>query len=107
MGDIFEAYVAAVILSDPAGGLARAISWLKALWGMTLRKEIIQEEKCGLKIDNPLWRLRGSIGLDDPSASVEAPPLNPKERLHKMLGAKGETAFVHCRRLFDWMGRAE
>ena len=89
MGDIFEAYVAAVILSDPAGGLVRAISWLKALWGMTVRKEIIQEEKYGLKIDNPLWRLRGSIGLDDPSASVEAPPPNPKERLHKMLGAKG------------------
>ena len=30
--DVFEAYVAAVILSDPAQGFARADAWLRALW---------------------------------------------------------------------------
>ena len=32
MGDVFEAYVAAVILSDPANGFAVAEAWLTQLW---------------------------------------------------------------------------
>jgi len=40
MGDIFEAYVAAVVLSDPASGFARASAWLKALWAGTIQKQI-------------------------------------------------------------------
>lgn len=32
MGDIFEAYVAAVILSDPVNGFSTAESWLTKLW---------------------------------------------------------------------------
>ena len=32
MGDVFEAYVAAVILSDPAKGFAVAEAWLTQLW---------------------------------------------------------------------------
>lgn len=32
MGDIFEAYVAAVILSDPTGGFQTVETWLHALW---------------------------------------------------------------------------
>lgn len=32
MGDVFEAYVAAVILSDPADGFAVAEAWLTHLW---------------------------------------------------------------------------
>jgi ribonuclease-3 len=89
MGDIFEAYVAAVVLSDPEDGLTRATAWLKDLWGMTIQKEILEEEKNGIKIDSPLWRLRGSRGLDEPSASMQQLLLNPKEKLKQMLGAKG------------------
>jgi ribonuclease-3 len=88
MGDIFEAYVAAVILSDPKNGVARATDWLKKLWSMTLKKEIINEEKSGIKYDSPMWRLRGNAGyvkVDD----SERIQLGPKEQLQKLLGAKG------------------
>ncbi|KAM7209522.1 Ribonuclease III domain containing protein [Naviculisporaceae sp. PSN 640] len=43
-GDIFEAYVAAIILSDPKTGVQRTCEWLKALWAPELRKEIQKEE---------------------------------------------------------------
>ena len=38
MGDVFEAYVAAVILSDPANGFAVAEAWLTRLWEPKLSK---------------------------------------------------------------------
>lgn len=40
IADIFEAYVAAIVLSDPEEGFNRVASWLKALWAGTLAKEI-------------------------------------------------------------------
>jgi ribonuclease III len=43
--DMFEAYVAAVILSDPQNGLQAVTVWLKALWGRTLREQIIEAER--------------------------------------------------------------
>lgn len=39
-GDMFEAYVAAVILSDRERGPARAVAWLKALWARTVADDI-------------------------------------------------------------------
>lgn len=36
MGDVFEAYVAAVVLSDPAHGFTTAEEWLTELWAPTL-----------------------------------------------------------------------
>ncbi|KAE8449765.1 hypothetical protein EG329_007540 [Mollisiaceae sp. DMI_Dod_QoI] len=90
MGDIFEAYVAAVVLSDPENGVMRASEWLKDLWGMTIAKDIIHEERSGLKIDSPLWRLRGLTEPVQPvSSAAEKMPLNPKEQLLKMIGSKG------------------
>lgn len=85
LGDIFEAYVAAVVLSDPAEGIIRVSAWLKDLWGMTIKKEIIEEEKHGLKIGSPLWSLRGDVV----GAKSVLPPLNYKERLQKLLVSKG------------------
>ena len=32
LGDVFEAYIAAIVLSDPENGFARAEAWLTALW---------------------------------------------------------------------------
>ena len=88
LGDIFEAYVAAVVLSDPEDGITRVSAWLKDLWGMTLKKEIIEEEKHGLKIKSPLWNLPKPADRAQPAAPV-APPPNPKERLQKLLGSTG------------------
>lgn len=44
MGDIFEAYVAAVVLSDPANGVQRVSEWLKSLWAMKISRQIIEQE---------------------------------------------------------------
>jgi len=44
LGDIFESYVGAVILSDPENGVQRAADWLKALWGPELENDIRREE---------------------------------------------------------------
>lgn len=92
MGDIFEAYIAAVILSDPHNGVARATDWLKKLWSMTLKKEIINQEKSGMKYDSPMWRLRGNAGwvrIAEKTADPEPVQLGPKEQLQKLLGSKG------------------
>lgn len=44
-GDMFEAYVAAVILSDHERGPGRAVAWLKALWARTIADDIRRAEK--------------------------------------------------------------
>jgi ribonuclease III len=90
MGDIFESYVAAVVLSDPAEGVRRVSEWLKDIWGMTLAKDILQEERNGLLLDSPLWRLRGKAEPVQQIINKSQPaPLNPKEQLAKLLGSKG------------------
>ncbi|KFY05475.1 hypothetical protein V492_08514 [Pseudogymnoascus sp. VKM F-4246] len=45
LGDVFEAYVAAVIYSDPKNGVEKASNWLKALWAGTLSKEILEQDE--------------------------------------------------------------
>lgn len=88
MGDVFEAYVAAVILSDPAQGLKRAAEWLKDLWGRVLVKDIIHEERNGLKLESPMWRLRGAMPTTQ-GAAAAIDLSTPKEKLQKLLGVKG------------------
>ncbi|KAH8657075.1 ribonuclease III domain-containing protein [Tricladium varicosporioides] len=83
-GDIFEAYVAAIILSDPQNGVARATAWLKDLFGMVLREDIAAEERKEEEYQNPMWNL----GIAVPDTSKED-KLNMKDRLQKALGAKG------------------
>ncbi|KAF5875932.1 putative ribonuclease 3 protein [Botrytis fragariae] len=85
MGDIFEAYVAAIVLSDPKNGVSRASEWLKSLWAMVLSKEIQQEERNEDKLDSPLWRLRGNV---DQVQTKTKSVLNPKEKLQKALSSK-------------------
>ncbi len=43
--DMFEAYVAAVILSDPTNGIETSIRWLKALWGRSLIEDVQRAEQ--------------------------------------------------------------
>ncbi|GAB1313041.1 ribonuclease III [Madurella fahalii] len=45
LGDIFEAYVGAVVRSDPENGFNRASEWLKALWGPVLERQILEQER--------------------------------------------------------------
>ncbi|KFY21451.1 hypothetical protein V493_07398 [Pseudogymnoascus sp. VKM F-4281 (FW-2241)] len=45
LGDVFEAYVAAVIYSDPKNGVEKVSNWLKALWAGTLSKEILEQDE--------------------------------------------------------------
>ncbi|KAK0705109.1 ribonuclease III domain-containing protein [Lasiosphaeris hirsuta] len=44
LGDIFESYVGAIILSDPKDGVQRTADWLKALWAPMMERHILKEE---------------------------------------------------------------
>jgi ribonuclease-3 len=85
--DIFEAYIAAVILSDPAHGLERATQWLKGIWGRTIIRDIRAEGKKGAEFDSPIWNLRGRDATIEIVSSSQA-PLNAKEELQKKLQSK-------------------
>jgi ribonuclease-3 len=82
-GDVFEAYIAAVVLSDPANGFNKAVQWLKDLWGMTLRKDIIENEKRGLP-ESPMWKLQG-----DQVDVALIKEVNDKELLRRAIAAPG------------------
>jgi ribonuclease-3 len=44
-GDIFEAYVGAVVKSDAQHGNTNVVAWLKALWSRTIKDQIKQAER--------------------------------------------------------------
>ncbi|TAQ90795.1 hypothetical protein B7494_g842 [Chlorociboria aeruginascens] len=88
MGDIFEAYVAAVVLSDPLNGIARVYEWLKCLWAMTLAKEIMDEVEKGEPFDNPMWRLRGNTDPVENPMAAGPRKRNAKEQLAAMIGGR-------------------
>lgn len=67
LADILEAYVAAVVLSDPADGVSRATAWLKALWAGTIAKQI----------------------REAPTLTKKAAELPPKNQLANLILAKG------------------
>jgi ribonuclease-3 len=89
LGDVFEAYVGAVVLSDPVHGLSRAIQWLKDLWGMEILDLIVQEERSPTHgIKSPIWNLGSHVkAVDQPDPSFA--PTNHKDQLSKALGCKG------------------
>ena len=54
LADMFEAYVAAIILSDPETGFQRAETWMTELWAPILLEMYGPESKSALKADyNP------------------------------------------------------
>ncbi|KAL2136712.1 hypothetical protein VTI74DRAFT_2123 [Chaetomium olivicolor] len=67
LGDIFEAYVGALVRSDPERGFQRAADWLKSLWAPVLERHIREEES-------------GKNVVKD---------LNPKTQLEQLIGAPG------------------
>lgn len=61
LGDVFEAYVAAVIYSDPETGVERVSEWLKTLWAGTLKEEIMEQAKLDEKTSSgPIITLANS-----------------------------------------------
>jgi ribonuclease-3 len=78
-GDIFEAYVAAVILSDPIEGVSKVSEWLKALWAKTLSKQIADQERQNNEQEK----------RKDEGTSHSHLPL--KVQLRNRIGAKGVT----------------
>ncbi|KAK6609520.1 RNase3 domain-containing protein [Botrytis cinerea] len=58
MGDIFEAYVAAIVLADPENGVSRASEWLKSLWAMTKTKTVLNpKEKLQMALNSKVSKL--------------------------------------------------
>jgi ribonuclease III len=80
--DIFEAYVAIIVLSDPYLGLARASDWLKALWSKTIAHYLRDLEK---RPNLPAVRELGQI------PAVQGPRLAAKVRLASLVVVKGVT----------------
>ncbi|KAL2017802.1 hypothetical protein VTK56DRAFT_1665 [Thermocarpiscus australiensis] len=68
LGDIFEAYVGALIKSDPEDGFRRASEWLNALWGSVLEKQIREQES---------------------GRSLKEKEISPKTQLEQLIGAPG------------------
>lgn len=90
LGDVFEAYVAAIILSDPLNGIERASQWLKSLWGMTISEKILQEEKSDRKASSHLWQPQSNLSPEKIAEAFNNRPvtLNAKEQLQKLIGGK-------------------
>jgi ribonuclease-3 len=55
LGDVFEAYIAAIVLSDPEHGFVRAEAWLTALWTPKLlqTQEMRKYRNPGLVLQKP------------------------------------------------------
>lgn len=89
LGDIFEAYVGALIRSDPEHGFRRATEWLKALWGPVLERQIREEEGGGNARDRDIsakTQLEQVIGA--PGVRIEyrdLPSTGKKDRDTKQL----------------------
>ncbi len=95
LGDIFEAYVGALVRSDPENGMGRAAEWLKLLWGPVLERQILEEETGGRVRDmdlNPKTQLEQLIGAVGVRIEYRDLPLNGK----KDRDTKQDLYFVGC-----------
>lgn len=62
LGDIFEAHVAAIILSDPIRGVSRTATWLKELWSTTISKQIQKDSQPQPSLVAPVMGAASSAG---------------------------------------------
>jgi ribonuclease-3 len=95
LGDIFEAYVGALVRSDPENGLRRAAEWLKVLWGPVLEMQIREEESGGGVVNKdlgPKTELARLIGA--PGVKIEYRDLPTHGKKDRATG--GELFFVGC-----------
>lgn len=86
LGDIFEAYVGAVILSDPQNGVQRAAEWLKALWGPELADAIRKEEntKPATSQISPKTELERAISVPGVKIQYRDLPNYRKDKMTKL-----------------------
>ncbi|KLU83382.1 ribonuclease 3 [Magnaporthiopsis poae ATCC 64411] len=87
LGDVFESYVGAIIVSDPGCGVARAASWLKGVWAMTIAHKIREEEQRQQSARD------GKVGssnhsLENPTELIAEPPKVLLSRLLVVPGVK-------------------
>lgn len=86
--DMFEAYTAAAIISDPTNGLSTVIQWLRRLWATT-----IKEDLQSLKKEQTSSITTSATGADAVPATVapdDGPKkLCPKEELAALIVVKG------------------
>lgn len=78
LGDIFEAHVAAIILSDPIRGVSRTAKWLKELWSTTISKQILRNSQ-------PQPSLVAPVMGAAPSAGPQPDPKTAKQQLSALL----------------------
>ncbi|TLD34112.1 hypothetical protein PspLS_00809 [Pyricularia sp. CBS 133598] len=91
-GDLFEAYVGAIIASDPVHGTDRAAAWLKSLWASKLKREIKAEEKrqrCPVTSTASLESDPTQGPTDNGAVAAPRPNRTPKEALAAMIVVKG------------------
>ena len=75
LGDIFEAFVAAVIISDPEQGFQVAEAWLSALWESKLGSQKCEDtEMVDLDAKQQLWNKLGGTDIRIESRD-EGPPV--------------------------------
>lgn len=79
-GDMFEAYVAGIVVSDPVNGLKVAAEWLRMLFSMSIKDQIIQNERQAAMNENRTSTKNG----DSP-----VPERTPKDKLIHLIGMKG------------------
>ncbi|KAM5351946.1 hypothetical protein ACJ41O_004669 [Fusarium nematophilum] len=84
-GDVFEAYVGAVVRSDPFEGRAKAVKWLKALWARTIKDQILAAERF-----RKTHAVKGEHdGSANDGSTAPKKELSPKERLAQILVVRG------------------
>ncbi|KAI2617368.1 ribonuclease III [Hypoxylon sp. NC1633] len=85
LGDVFESYVAAVILGDTEG-LPRVAAWMKSLWSKLLAHEIQKEYNSRPRL------MHDHLSIDGRDYKNEKDPkqdLSPKTLLVQVIGTKG------------------
>jgi ribonuclease-3 len=86
-GDIFEAYVGAVILSNLQNGVAEVAEWLKVLWAGTLAHDIKAQDRRNATTPSSMLSTTSITS----SSGTPSKPLssNPKDALVQAIGSKG------------------
>ncbi|TPX13190.1 uncharacterized protein E0L32_006390 [Thyridium curvatum] len=82
LGDIFEAYVGALVRSNGDQGRKQAIDWLKALWSRTIAKDIREEE------NSNGGSFQTAKPAEDRPAVVQPRERRPKEELSRLIGCR-------------------
>lgn len=77
LGDVFEAYVAAVIQSDLQNGVQKAMVWLKSLWTTTIGTWIAEEEA------------RKQRDRKKSSTTTDRPEVSANDRVQQQIGYQG------------------